>query len=431
MHAESNVSRRDFLGTVAAGAVLAAAPRILRAQGAVGKTVKIALIGCGGRGSGAVGNCIEAGKAIGVTVKLVAVADAFADKVEGLARAHGLPADRAFSGFDAYRKLLQTDAELVLLATPPAFRPVHAAAVIEAGKQLFMEKPVAVDPPGVRQVIAAGEIARQKGLTIVAGTQRRHTAGYLKNAAAIQAGAVGKLLGGVVQWNGVVPWVRERQPGWSDAEYLARNWVNFTGMSGDHIVEQHVHNLDVANWFLGRPPVTALGFGARVRRETGDQYDFFSVDLDYGDGVHIHSQCRQMAGTYSKVGEYFRGSDGEVYGGGKLTGKEVRIPDIQGHANGQVQEHIDLLNAYLGGKPLNEARQVAEATLTAIMGRLSAYSGQIVRWSDVLENKASPFYAMTCEPGALAFEKGPVTAPPDDEVQLPGAGGKPAKRKKK
>ena len=198
------------------------------------------------------------------------------------------------------------------MATPPAFRPVHLAAAVEAGKHCFIEKPVAVDPVGARSMIATGEKAKAKGLGIVAGTQRRHQAAYLRNKALIDAGAIGKIKGGVVQWNGTVPWIKRRNPGESDASYITRNWLNFTELSGDHIVEQHVHNLDVAVWFLGRLPVAAIGFGGRARRETGNMFDFFSVDYDFGDDVHIHSQCRQIAGTYQHVGEMFTGTEGIV-----------------------------------------------------------------------------------------------------------------------
>ncbi|MCB1080106.1 MAG: hypothetical protein KDM64_19965, partial [Verrucomicrobiae bacterium] len=190
----------------------------------------------------------------------------------------------------------------------------------------------------MREVIAIGERAKQKNLAIVCGTQRRHMAGYLRNKALIDAGAIGEIKGGVVQWNGVVPWIQRRNSGESDASYMTRNWLNFTELSGDHIVEQHVHNLDVACWFLGRTPVSAVGFGGRARRETGNQFDFFSIDYDFGDDVHIHSQCRQLKGAYGRVGEMFTGTDGVCLGGGKVSGKKVEIPEIKVDSdNGQVQ----------------------------------------------------------------------------------------------
>ena len=418
------LTRRSFLGnTTLAGAALAASSYFGLAQGSgKGKTLKIALIGCGGRGKGALGNCFDACKILGIEPKLVATADAFKDKAEKTGKRYGLDSGKCFAGYDAYQKVMAGDCDLVLLATPPNFRHVHLAAAVEAGKHVFMEKPVAVDPPGVRSVIDLGQKAATKGLGIVAGTQRRHQQGYLVNKAKIDAGAIGEIKGGVVQWNGRIPWIKTRQSGWSDTEYITRNWLNFFEMSGDHIVEQHVHNIDVALWFLGRPPVSALGFGGRARRKTGDQFDFFSVDLDFGDGVHIHSQCRQLAGAYSKVGEMFTGTDGICLGGGKLKGKDVSIPEIKMDAgNPYVQEHVDLIRSIFAGEPRNEARQVAESTLVAIMGRMSAYTGQMVRWSDVMKNKKSPFYNYTCLPKARDFEAGPIQLP-TEAPPVPGRG---------
>ncbi len=406
-------SRRRFLkqGTLA-GASLAAAPHLFAQVAGSAPEIKVALVGCGGRGNGAVNDFLEACKILKLQAKVVATADAFKENAEGTAKHHNVPADQVFSGYDAYQKALKTDCNFVLLATPPAFRPVHFAAAVEAEKHVFMEKPVAVDAPGCRSVIETGKLAASKGLGVVAGTQRRHQKGYLLNKAKIDAGAIGDLRGGVIQWNGEIPWIRDRQDGWSDTEYLTRNWLNFVELSGDHIVEQHVHQIDIACWFLGRMPVSALGFGGRARRRTGNQFDFFSVDFDFGDDVHIHSQCRQLAGAYSRVGEMFTGASGACYGGGKLDGKDVSIPDITVDSdNAMVQEHVDLLRGVLEEKPLNDAERIAEVTAAAIMGRISAYTGQMVRWVDLLKNEKSPFYNLTLQPTALAFEKGPVELP--------------------
>jgi predicted dehydrogenase len=216
----------------------------------------------------------------------------------------------------------------------------------------------------------------------------------------------------VVQWNGTVPWIKPRNEGESDASYLARNWLNFNELSGDHIVEQHVHNLDVAVWYLGRLPITAVGFGGRARRETGNMFDFFSVDYDFADDVHIHSQCRQLKGAYGRVGELFTGTEGVCYGGGKLTGKDVKIAEIKVDSdNGMIQEHVELIRGVMTGKPLNEAKRIAEVTMVAIMGRISAYTGELVRWNDLMSNDKSPLFNMACAPAALDFEKGDVKAP--------------------
>src|SRR6478752_4560000 len=289
------MNRRSFLGnSTLAGASLVATSLFAAEPAAPSKKVKVGLIGCGGRGNGALQNFLEACKILGIEAEVVAAGDAFQSQADGTGKKHGLAAERCFGGYDAYRKVIATDCDYVLMATPPAFRPLHFAAAVEAGKHCFIEKPVAVDPVGARSVIATGEKAATKGLAVVAGTQRRHMAGYLRNKALIDAGAIGTIKGGVVQWNGTVPWIKRRNEGESDTSYITRNWLNFTELSGDHIVEQHVHNLDVAVWFLGRLPVAAVGFGGRARRQTGNMFDFFSVDFDFGDDVHIHSQCRQI-----------------------------------------------------------------------------------------------------------------------------------------
>jgi predicted dehydrogenase len=372
----------------------------------------VGLIGCGGRGKGALKDFKAACGILKLEVEVTAVGDAFPDAAANAGKDHGVPAERCFGGFDAYKKVIATDCDFVLMATPPSFRPVHFAAAVEAGKHCFIEKPVAVDPVGARAVIATGEKAKAKSLAVVTGTQRRHQAGYIRNKALIDAGAIGQIKGGVVQWNGTVPWIKKRNAGESEASYMARNWLNFTETSGDHIVEQHVHNLDVAVWFLGKLPVSAIGFGGRARRETGNMFDFFSIDLDFGDGVHIHSQCRQISGTYQGVGEMFTGTEGMCYGGGKLTGKQVSVPDVKLDTdNGMIQEHVDMIRSAMEGKPLNDAKRIAEVSLVAIIGRMSAYTGDIIRMRDVLENDKSPYYNFACTPSPLDFENGTVKMP--------------------
>jgi len=321
--------------------------------------------------------------------------------------------------------VIASGCDFVLDATPPVFRPTHFAAAVAAGKHTFIEKPVAVDPEGARSVIATGEVAKTKGLACVTGTQRRHTASYLNQKAAIDAGAIGEIRGGIIQWNGTVPWVRRRNEGESDARYMAKNWLAFSETCGDHIVEQHVHNIDVACWFLDRLPVSALGFGARMRRETGNVYDFFSVDYDFGDDVHIHSQCRQISGTYTRVGETFTGAHGSLYGGGKINGKEVEIPKLtMDHDNGMVQEHVDLIRSVLDGKPLNDAKRIAEVCAVAIAGRIAAYTGAIVRIQDLLEREDSQFYNLNLSPKAEDFLKDTVVAPAEGVAPIPGAANK-------
>ena len=421
----SEVSRRDFIKTSAAvgAATLLSGTRTVFAQPA--KKMRVCLLGCGGRGRDALKNCLEAAKHIGLEMEVVGTADWFKERAMQAGKDHNVPESRCFGGGDCYKKLFETNADVVVTATPPSFRPVHFEAAVNAGKHVFMEKPVAVDPPGARRIIQAGELAKQKGLAVVAGTQRRHQANYLRNAYAVKAGAIGKIVGGCIWWCGGALWYRTKEQGESDADYMVRNWVSFAEMSGDHIVEQHVHNIDVANWFIGHPPVTALGFGGRARRKTGDQFDFFSIDLDYGDGCRIHSMCRQVNGTDGGVREFFAGTEGTTWGDGGLKPtkeKDIEIPDFPEYGGPYVQEHVDLLNSILAEKPLNEARNVAESTMVAIMGRISAYTGKLIRWSDLTENKESPWYNLALKPTAADFEKGEVVAPPDDVVPVPGTG---------
>jgi predicted dehydrogenase len=419
---EHPIPRRDFVSTMALGGLaLAAAPAVLRGQPVPSK-IKVALIGCGGRGTGALGQFIAACKLLGAEAEVVALADAFEDRAMRLNETYKLPATKVFVGYDAYQKVMATDCAFVLMATPPAFRPVHFAAAVAAGKHCFVEKPVAVDPVGARAIIATGEEAKKKGLAVVAGTQRRHDASYMKNKALIDAGAIGALRGGVVQWNGTVPWVRRRAKDETDADYMNRNWLNFTELSGDHIVEQHIHNVDVAIWFLGRTPVSALGFGGRARRETGNMFDFFSVDYDFGDGVRIHSQCRQITGTTGRVGEFFTGASGSCFGSGKMFGqKQVDIPAIKLDTDdSMVQEHVDLIRSAFNGKPLNDARQIAETNLAVIMGRISAYTGEMVKFDDLLKHEKSPYYNLKASVGPRDFEKGIVKLP----VEVPPIPGK-------
>ena len=427
MNTPQILTRRTFIKNAAiTGAVVSAMPLFnIRAQSKTGgRKFKIGLVGCGGRGTGAVDNILEAAKTMGHTIEVVAVADFFQDKADKVAAK--FPGCRAYAGADAYHKVVaEKEIEIILLATPPIFRPLHFAAAVAAGKHCFIEKPVAVDPVGARKVIAIGEVAKQKGLTIVAGTQRRHMADYQHNQNAIAQGAIGKITGGNISWCGGTLWFKERAPGESDASYLVRNWTSFAEMSGDHIVEQHVHQLDVTNWFLGRPPVSAIGFGGRARRKTGNQFDFFSVDFNYGDDCHIHSMCRQVKGCYDNVGEFYIGTEGTTYGGGNKMKSanldKLNIPEFKTHANGQVQEHVDMLAAIAADKPINGAKDVAESTMTAIMGRIACYTGQQVRWSDLMTNAESQWFNLTLKPASADFEGGTVVAPKDEVCPIPGA----------
>jgi len=420
------MNRREFVKNAAVVSVGTMALSNSRLFAAGTEKIKVALVGCGGRGKGALENFLEAAKHLNVEVEIVGLADFFKFRTEEAVKKFGVSEDLCVTDANAYKDIMKTDADVVILVTPPNFRPVHFEAAVNAGKHVFMEKPVAVDPPGARKIMKMGKVAKQKGLAVVAGTQRRHQLEYLQTKYAIDKGAIGDIRGGAVYWNMGALWHKKRNPGEDDASYMVRNWISFTEMSGDHILEQHVHQLDVANWFIGRPPKMAVGFGSRARRQTGNQFDFFSVDFDYDQGVHIHSMCRQINGSYNRVSEFFTGADGATWGSGpgKKEGekfaREIQVPEMPNVGNPYVQEHVDLIDGILRGKPLNEAYNVGSSTLTGIMGRISAYTGQLVRWKDIAENEKSQWYNLTLSPTAEDFEKGTVVAPPDDVVAVPG-----------
>ncbi len=417
-------NRREFLKNAAVFSTFIAMDRTIARAQSVPRMFKVGMIGSGRRASAAFENLREAAKSLNVEVKLTATHDLFLDVAQAAAKKYGAEEKYAFGGAAGYRKLLETDCDLVITAAPPAFRPVHLEAIVKAGKHLFAEKPVAVDPPGIRKVLAAAAEAKAKKLALVAGTQRRHQDSYLRQALAFEKGEVGKILGGAIYWCQARGSVRYRRPTDTNAGYMANNWMNWAEMSGDHIVEQHVHNIDVANWFIGRPPKTAVGVGARLRRPTGNQYDFFSVDYDYGDGLHIHSLSRQIPGCYGRVGESFMTDKAEIMGGGKIRmfdGSEVKYGDVGHEGNPYVFEHADLLKSIIDGNVLNEGENVAMSTATAIIGRISAYTGQAVRMSDILTSAESPFYNIAFKPSALDFESdGDIELPKENVAPIPG-----------
>jgi predicted dehydrogenase len=409
------LSRRDFLkGSAAVTAAMITSQGLTGAYAAGSDRIRVGLVGCGGRGTGAAGDCVGSAP----NVELVAMGDLFGDhlnssrrRLSRLGEKNKVTDERAFSGFDAYRKVIDSGVDLVLLCTPPAFRPMHLKAAIEAGKHVFMEKPVAVDPAGIRTVIEASDMAAAKKLGVVAGTQRRHQNGYVETMKRIHDGAIGDIVSAQCYWNQGGLWSRERQSGWSDVEWQVRNWLYFTWLSGDHIVEQHVHNLDVINWALRAHPVKALGMGGRQVRTApvyGNIYDHFTIEYEYPNGARVMSMCRQIEGTASRVSEFLIGTKGTSNPAGSIRGETSWRHE--GPRNGPYQqEHTDLINSIRAGKPLNEGRQIAESTLTAIMGRMSAYTGQEVTWEQALGSK------LDLVPQQLAF--GPM---PVEPVAIPG-----------
>ena len=441
-------SRRTFLkqtSLAAAGAAAAHAAGRSVLFAAEDAAIRIGVIGCGGRGTGAVLDALGAatkviypsegyhtedvadGTAIAhKNIAVVALADLFPDR---LARARGelakvgidIPQARAFTGFEAYKQLLAIpEINYVILATPPHFRPQHLMAAVEAGKHVFMEKPCAVDAPGVRLVMEAGELAATKKLGIAAGTQRRHDRGYQETIKRIHDGAIGEIVYAKAYWNGGQIWVIDREPQWSDLEWQLRNWNYFTWLSGDHIVEQHVHNLDVMNWALGAHPVRAVsGLGGRQVR-TGDRhghvFDHFAVEFEYPNGVTVFSQCRQINGCQNIVSEHIVGSQGTSNCANRIdprSGEQWRFR--QESASAYRLTHEDLIASILAGTPINEAQAVAESTMTGIMGREAVYSGQAVTWDKAMQVQTGlgpPEYAMgtsyaippVAMPGQYRFE---------------------------
>ncbi|MBR6859057.1 MAG: Gfo/Idh/MocA family oxidoreductase [Bacteroidales bacterium] len=360
-----------------------------------GRPLKAGLIGCGGRGNGAVGDLLSAADGITIT----ALGDVFPDRVqatrEAIAKDHGqeVPAENCFTGFDAYQKVIDSGVDMVIVATPPVFRPTHFQYATSKGVHSFLEKPVCVDSKGYRTMMAAAKQAEAKGLSVVTGTQRHHERPYVAAFQKIQEGLIGRITGGNVYWNQGMLWYRERQKGWSDMEWMIRDWVNWKWLSGDHIVEQHVHNIDVFTWMTGWHPVSATGVGSRQRRITGDQYDNFSIDFEFENGVHLHSMCRQIDGCSSRVGEFIQGTKGcwkqeenTIYDlDGNVLWKydeEAAAQEFTQH-NPYVLEHVDWVNHIRKGTMHVEAAETAQSSLAGIMGREAAYTGKTVTWDEM------------------------------------------------
>ncbi len=443
-----NPSRRRFLKSTSLGLVGAAAlgklPLVHAAPAPTETEIRIGLIGCGGRGTGAALNAIgaatkviypaagyhtedvaEGAKAARAGIKVVALADLFPDRLNDCARnlqkiGMDVPKTQQFTGFDAYKKLLDvSEVNYVIQATPPHFRPLHLMAAIEAGKHVFIEKPAAVDPVGAKLIMKAGELAKQKGLGIVAGTQRRHERKYEETIKRLHEGAIGDIVYAKCYWNGGEIWVIEHDPKFSDMEWQLRNWNYFTWLAGDHIVEQHVHNLDVMNWVLGTHPIKAVsGLGGRQVRtdpKFGNIFDHFAVEFEYPGGISMFSQARQINQCKNMVEEFVQGTDGtsncKDYINSKKDGEWRARRPRRGEPKDlpYEQEHLDLIASIKEGNPLNEAQAVAESTLTGIMGREACYSGQEITWDQIMASETKL--------GPDKYEFGPYATPP---VALPG-----------
>src|SRR5262245_531334 len=402
-------NRRDFLKTTAAvGGVAISGNLAVGAFAGGNDIIKVGLIGCGGRGRGAIKDILQAEAKINGNdpkVEIVAVADVFKHKAASAAKTFKdsnndtyaplnkqikVTPETTFDGLDAYQKVLDSDVNLVILATPPGFRPIHLEAAIRAGKNIFCEKPVAVDATGARKCYSLVDEAKKKNIAIVAGTQRRHQKSYLEVVKKIHDGAIGEIRAARCSWNGREPWFRKREENMADSNYQLNNWYHFLWVCGDHIVEQHVHNLDVINWVMNDHPIKAVGFGGRAFRhvgppqEAGQIWDHFAVEYEYKNGVRLSSYCRHYPVPTDDVSETVIGStgvsytrDGSAY---TINGKPAGTDGIQAY----VQEHIDLLNSIRAGKPLNELKNVTDSTFTAILGRNACYACATLGWDDML-----------------------------------------------
>jgi predicted dehydrogenase len=411
-------SRRDFLkNTGRVAAVSALASVLVPSVHAAGTDeIKIALIGCGGRGAGAAVNALST-KA---NVKLVAMADAFNDSLEGSLNSIrsvckdrvDVPEDRRFVGLDAYQKAIDSGVDMVLLCTPPGFRPAQFEAAVKAGKHVFMEKPVATDAPGLRRIMAANAEAKKKKLAVAVGHHLRHEVKHREIIRRIHDGAIGPLTFLRVYFNTGAIWVRPRLPDQSEMQYQVRNWYHFTWLSGDHLVEQHVHDIDVGNWIAQGHPIQAQGMGGRqvcVGKDVGEIYDHHAVEFTYANGVKMFSYCRQIPNCWESFAEHAHGVKGQadIEGHGhsilSVAGKKKqrwnRGPD------GHQIEMDDLFAALAAGQPYNEADSAAESTMTAILGRMATYSGKVVSWDEAIQSQ------LDLTPKNLAWNAEPLVHP--------------------
>lgn len=422
MDNKNKISRRQFLSysaVIGAASALGASsllsscsggsskPKALKAKGEYyvptltdkaidGKPLKAGVIGCGGRGSGAAENFLNAAP----NVTIAALGDVVPDRVAGLKGtlkdkySIDIPEDKCFVGFDSYQKVIDSGVDVVIIATPPVFRPVHFKYATDKGIHSFLEKPVAVDPEGYRSIVATSKQALDKGLCVITGTQRHHQRPYVASYEKIMEGLIGEITGGNVYWNQSMLWYKNRDPKWSDMEWMIRDWVNWKWLSGDHIVEQHVHNIDVFTWFSGMKPIKATGFGSRQRRITGDQYDNFSVDFEYENGMHMHSMCRQIDGCANNISEFIQGTNGTWSSANgefvikNLAGEVIWKYDPETDKAFQqndpyVLEHVNWVTHIRNNEPISQAEETAISNMAAIMGRESAYTGQTVTWDDM------------------------------------------------
>ena len=416
-----NIKRRFFIKSsslVAGGLVLPSFNINRMANSSNNKKLKVSVVGCGGRGTGAAVQALRADD----NVELVAMADAFKDRLENSLTAIKQEMDG--------EKAIDL-ADVVILATPPGFRPIHFKYAIDNDKHVFMEKPVATDAHGVRQVLKTAKIANQKKLNVVVGLQRRYQYSYLNILKQVRRGVIGKITSGQVRWNGAGVWVRGRKPNQTEMEYQMRNWYYFNWLCGDHIVEQHIHNIDVANWFLNEYPISAQGMGGReVRKgiDHGEIFDHHFVEFKYASGATISSQCRHQPGTHRQVNELIVGTKGKV----NITNKGVI--DIEDHDGNIIHtydgrkdespyqiEHNRLFKSIRDGGHLNDAEYGAKATMSAILGRMATYSGKLVSWDEAInaeDNMIPENPNWNSNPPSMPDENGKYKIPVPGEYKI-------------
>ncbi|MEM6690046.1 MAG: Gfo/Idh/MocA family oxidoreductase [Planctomycetota bacterium] len=421
-------SRRQFLTTTGAAAATATlASTVARTAHAAGDdTIRVVLIGAGGRGSGAIQNIFNTKG----NTKLVAVADAFEDKARKSLKKFSfgkfkdkvdVPDERIFTGLDGYKAAIDVDCDLVVIATPPGFKPAQFEYAVAKGRHIFMEKPVATDAPGVRRVLAAVEESKKKNLMVGIGLQRRHENQYKETVARIHDGQIGDIIAQRVYWNGQGIWNKAKQPGATEMEHQCNNWYHFNWICGDQIVEQHIHNLDVGCWVKGEYPVECNGMGGRGQRLDGDRsqsqiFDHTFCEYTFADGTKMFSQGRHLKGSWGYVGEAVHGTLGTADPSKEIFGQNpYRFPKDQ-EQKGHQQEQHDLIEALMRGEIYNEGEYGAKSTFCAILGREACYSAKIVKWDELLEkgrNLAPELDSRTLK------SPPPASSTPDSDVLYP------------
>lgn len=425
---ESAATRRNFLKgsslILAGGTVMSALPQVQAGEAYGDREIRVGLVGCGGRGTGAIMQALET---VG-PIKLIALGDVFNNRLTASYRSikskYGdkvdVPDSRKFVGLESYKQVMDTEVDVVILASPPGFRPLHFEAAVKAGKHCFMEKPVASDAPGVRRVLAANAIAKEKGLAVQVGLQRHHQTLYKETIKRLHEGMIGDIILARAYWNSSGVWIRNRDEAQTELEYQMNNWYYFNWLSGDHITEQHIHNLDVINWLMKGYPVEAQGQGGRQVRtgpDTGEIFDHHMIEFTYENGTKLLSQCRHIEGCWGSVEEFAHGTKGwaDISGGKIYDSKNNLIFQETRNEDGWQQEHHDLFAALRKGERPNEGDYGAMSTMTSIMGRMATYSGAKLSWDECINSKIaladfdslkdfnSPAPVQPIEPGKYAI----------------------------